>query len=1248
MRKSLFFAAVLLALAACTREREIDIPDADMSLVAKTESPAGTRTIVEGETHVYWEPGDEIAVFSGDKSGKFTSTLTNASATSTFMGSLGTDAWTEGMDLWAVYPYAEDAVFNGDAITTVLPSEQVARAGSFGKDMNLAIAHSTTSELQFYNVGGGVRFSLAEDGIQEVVLEGMDGETLAGKVTVGFQDGIPVVLDVTEGKSSISVVPSEGESFQKDAWYYFVAIPGTLEKGFKLHFHKADQLGVKVFDKVVTIKRSIYGKLTHADEGATYTTVSDENIVFKDDLVKSIVVKYFDTSGDEELSYREAAVVLSFLVDKSETRSDDGEGKVSIFAGTGITSFDELVYFTGLTRIEDGAFAGCTELTSITIPENISAIGDNAFKGCTNLESITLTSETPPSIGTDAFADTGDCPILVPPGAVETYVSAWSEYAERIAPTKYPVPEAVDLGLSVKWASFNLGASKPEEDGDFFAWGETEPYYITLDPLEWKEGKEKGYDWASYKWSMGSGSSLTKYCPNPWYGFDGFSDERFALDPEDDAAVAHLGGKWRMPLSSEFAELRDQCTWTWTTRNGVKGYEVTSNTNGNSIFLPNSGGWHHLSNWSAGQYGNFWTSSVIAGSPSNAYGVIYNYGEYYSSITFLADDRSAGLPVRPVYGDPVEPISVHVGSVSLDRSDIELTVGQSTRLLATVLPADATEKSLFWMSSDMSVATVSNNGSVAGAGAGTATITATTVEGRKVATCRVTVKDYPSSLPVPEMVDLGLSVKWGTFNLGASKPEESGDYFAWGETMPKAEYLESNYKWCNGSLNSLTKYCDTSSYGDNGFTDMKTELDPEDDAACVYLGDKWRMPTRSEFMELCNDCTWELTTRSGVQGYTVTGRNGNSVFIPLAGYRNAGFTPYQNIGEYWTSSLQTGSPRQAWHIASNLEKPLANGGQYQYGEIRYEGLTIRPVYGDRPVPVESITLDKEDVTLYVGETATLVATVLPENATDKTIRWSSDKESVVTVSQDGVIKAVGMNDIWGIGMDWATITATAVEGGKTATCNVIILAPPEAVDLGLSVKWASSNLGALNAADYGDYYAWGETEPYYSLRSPMTWNPDKEEKGYYFQNYRWSSDYKMTKYCTNPDTGYEGFTDGLTVLLPEDDAVVAKLGGHWRMPTRAEQEELRRDCTWEWTSMNGVNGYQVTGLNGNSIFLPAAGCYIMTTLNNANDGGYYWNTSLDPDNQISAFYTYFASSRVNESSNCCRPYGLSIRPVYAE
>ena len=176
MKKSLFFAAALLALVACTREMNVDTPAGKMTITARTETSADTRTVVEGETHVYWEPGDEIKVFVDGKSGKFTTDITASSASATFKGTLGDDAWTEGMELWAVYPYSKDAVFSGGTITTTLPSEQVARFGSFGKGMNLSVAHSSGDRLQFYNVGGGIRFRLTQEGIKKVTFEGYGGE----------------------------------------------------------------------------------------------------------------------------------------------------------------------------------------------------------------------------------------------------------------------------------------------------------------------------------------------------------------------------------------------------------------------------------------------------------------------------------------------------------------------------------------------------------------------------------------------------------------------------------------------------------------------------------------------------------------------------------------------------------------------------------------------------------------------------------------------------------------------------------------------------------------------------------------------------------------------------------------------------------------------------------------------------------------------------------------------------------------
>ena len=144
-------------------------------------------------------------------------------------------------------------------------------------------------------------------------------------------------------------------------------------------------------------------------------------------------------------------------------------------------------------------------------------------------------------------------------------------------------------------------------------------------------------------------------------------------------------------------------------------------------------------------------------------------------------------------------------------------------------------------------------------------------------------KDEPTTPDNHEYVDLGLpsGTLWATCNVGADTPEGYGDYFAWGETKPKEVYNWQTYKWCKGSYDTLTKYCTTD---DLGKVDRKTELVPEDDAAYVNWGPKWRMPTQEQQKELIEKCRWTMETRNGVEGRLVTGPNGNTLFFPAAGY----------------------------------------------------------------------------------------------------------------------------------------------------------------------------------------------------------------------------------------------------------------------------------------------------------------------------------------------------------------------------
>jgi hypothetical protein len=158
-------------------------------------------------------------------------------------------------------------------------------------------------------------------------------------------------------------------------------------------------------------------------------------------------------------------------------------------------------------------------------------------------------------------------------------------------------------------------------------------------------------------------------------------------------------------------------------------------------------------------------------------------------------------------------------------------------------------------------------------------------------------------------VDLGLSVKWATFNVGATSPEDYGDYFAWGETEPKETYSWANYKWCDGTVSKITKY---------NATDGKAILEPDDDAAQVYWGGKWRMPTVEEQTELREQCTWTWTSINGITGYVVTGPNGKSIFLPAAGNITNTDLSYAGVmGYQWSSSVKPGISAHRMHFSKN-------------------------------------------------------------------------------------------------------------------------------------------------------------------------------------------------------------------------------------------------------------------------------------------------------------------------------------------
>jgi hypothetical protein len=195
----------------------------------------------------------------------------------------------------------------------------------------------------------------------------------------------------------------------------------------------------------------------------------------------------------------------------------------------------------------------------------------------------------------------------------------------------------------------------------------------------------------------------------------------------------------------------------------------------------------------------------------------------------------------------------------------------------------------------------------------------------------------------PEYVDLGLSVKWATFNVGATKPEEYGNYYAWGETERKFNYNWKTYKWCNGSSNDLTKYINNVIDGLYGYADYKLELDPDDDVAHVVWGGEWRMPTVAEWRELLYKCKWEPYTLNGVQGFLVKGKKSvyktHSIFIPLAGvYEGTKVNNKGVYGLYRSRTLDKTNSAMARNAYITIENQIL-GYDYRFG-----GLPVRAVH----------------------------------------------------------------------------------------------------------------------------------------------------------------------------------------------------------------------------------------------------------------------------------------------------------------
>lgn len=396
-----------------------------------------------------------------------------------------------------------------------------------------------------------------------------------------------------------------------------------------------------------------------------------------------------------------------------------------------------------------------------------------------------------------------------------------------------PTPfEPVDLGLpsGVLWASQNLGADRPWDLGEQYAWGESDT---------WNRGE----------YSFLVEGSLTGY------NYDegrGVVDDRYILDPEDDVATVKLGAEWRMPTKWDFEELRDNCIWEKSTHYGVSGFTVTSKVNTNSIFLP-----AHKYSFILGLAQNntwlYWTSCLN-----------YQDNDSFKAFSFAAEENSLLLLERDcgLYIRPVKARRASVESIALKEQRMTLRAGKTKKLGVVFIPIDALDKRIAWSSEDSTTAYIDAKGNLTALFPGETRITAFSEALNHSTSMDVTI----DSFIVPKKVDLGLPSRtlWADRNLSSIEENDIGLKFAWGELRPKVTFSDLNY------------------IGEGKDPDI-ISLDSEHDAAAVILGPGWHIPNTADFRELADNCeiSYDLNTRI----FTLVSRiNGNKLHLPPSYY----------------------------------------------------------------------------------------------------------------------------------------------------------------------------------------------------------------------------------------------------------------------------------------------------------------------------------------------------------------------------
>ena len=279
MKKIIFFAGIILAALACTRQDEVlpgQLVKTNELIVTATREKLETKTELNSGSNVYWCPGDSISLFfrNGDNGGsKFKAQNTESVPIAEFKGTIdvvsgggeesGGEFW-----FWGIYPYSTQNSCDGNTITTVIPHEQVGKAGTFANNTFITMARAKGLNLAFYNICTGIKFNLSRTDIKAVYFSGNEDENIAGKVNVGWNDsGKPAIQAYVSGEKEVGLTAPGNGTFSSGTVYYIIIAPTLFESGFTMTLYTNDsKKGVFVYTNSREFKRGIFINISNLNE----------------------------------------------------------------------------------------------------------------------------------------------------------------------------------------------------------------------------------------------------------------------------------------------------------------------------------------------------------------------------------------------------------------------------------------------------------------------------------------------------------------------------------------------------------------------------------------------------------------------------------------------------------------------------------------------------------------------------------------------------------------------------------------------------------------------------------------------------------------------------------------------------------------------------------------------------------------------------------------------------------------------